>query len=222
MSLPDPQTVRAELWAVLDALQKAEDVLEPSSQRNMADRLVPVYNYVSEQVDQRGATNLLWKLSARDARQRETLSVERQALEQHKSFVERTFDSAEKHFKTVQLAGYAVFFAIWGFTRQWMFPAAEALAALLMILSATLFVAWEIYKSSTLAAVLRKHARISSQGIDHFLTSRPSAIASKGGAISFFSRARVWVWFLCVTPAVCALGIMVVSIVVHLINVSNT
>src|SRR5690606_34242798 len=114
----------------------------------MAERLVPVYNYVSAQVEQRGGLNLLYAQSARDAKAREVLSTEREALKKHKDFVELNFDSAEKHFKTVQLAGYAVFFAVWGFTRQWIPPVAEALAALLMILSASFFVSWELAKAS--------------------------------------------------------------------------
>lgn len=222
MSLPDPKSIRAELWNVFDTLQKAERALSQSEQREMADRLTSVYNYVAAQVEQPGAMNFLYAQSARDAKTRELLSTEREELKTHKEFVELNFDSAEKHFKTVQLAGYAVFFAVWGFTRQWIPPVAEALAALLMILSALFFVSWELAKTSTLAAILRRHASISSQGLDHFLISRSSRFATKSHAISFFSQARVWAWWLCVVPALFALGTMVSSIVAHLFTVARS
>nr|WP_298163726.1 hypothetical protein [uncultured Pseudomonas sp.] len=186
----------------------------------MTAQLETVFNYVSAQVKAPGVTNTIYAQSAHDAKVREQLTIERQELDKHKAFVELNFDSAEKHFKTVQLAGYAVFFAIWGFTRQWIPPTAEAFAALSMIVSAVVFVFWELGKASTLAAILRKHAHVSGQGLDHFLVTRSSKFASKNQAISFFSGARVWVWWLCVLPALCAVGIMVGSTVLHLLGLA--
>lgn len=232
MSQRNPETIRQDLLSIIEVLKKAEDVLQPIEQRRMAENLSEVYNYVSEQVDNPGGANYLRRLSAQSAKEEELKSIERTALKdlqaiyllalnQHKAFVDHNFENAEKHFKTVQLAGYAVFFAVWGFTREWMSPFAEASAALLMMLSALIFVLWEIGKTSILASILKRNAGISSDGLDKFLIALSSHFKSKSNAISFFSRARFWVWLPCIILAFFAFGIVFIKIFIHLLEVAK-
>jgi hypothetical protein len=216
MSLNDPQDIRIGFWSVIERLQKADAPISQTEQKRIAEELSLVYNYVAQQVEGRGAANLLYAQSARDAKMREQLALERKVLEQHKTFVEVNFEGAEKHFKAVQLAGYAVYFATWGFTRQWASPFFEVIGALLMIFSASIFVLWELLKTSILASILKRNAKISESGLDAFLATRHSQFSSTNRAISFFSRSRVWVWRFCVIPAVLALGFLVASLITHL------
>jgi len=218
MTLSDPQEIRKDLYSVMEALQTPTAPLEPAAQRGLGERLAPVYNYVSGQVEEPNGLNLLHARSALDARQKERMLQEHAALEQHKAFVEKSFDNAEKHFKTVQLAGYAVFFTAWGFAREWMTPSTGVIAALLMIASASVFVIWELTKSSVLATVIHNHANVSGNGIEAYLAKRSAHFATRSRAMSFFSSARLWVWWLCVVPATGALALVVGSLVKHLIT----
>jgi len=201
----------------MESLQVSTEPLEPASQRGLRERLVPIYNYVSAQIEQRNGVNLLYAHSALDARQKERMLQEHAALEQHKVFVEKSFDNAEKHFKTVQIAGYAVFFTVWAFTREWVTPSTGVIAALLMIASASVFVVWEITKASVLASVIRNHANVSGDGIETYLAKRSVHFSTRSRAMSFFSSARLWVWWICVVPATGALALVVGSLIRHLI-----
>ncbi|MEN1943212.1 hypothetical protein WCE55_05030 [Luteimonas sp. MJ293] len=217
MPFSDPQDIRKDLYSVMETLRTPTAPLEPAAQRGLGERLVPIYNYVSAQVEQRNGLNLLYAHSALDARQKERMLQEHAALEQHKAFVEKSFDNAEKHFKTVQLAGYAVFFTVWGFTREWMTPSTGVIAALLMIASASVFVVWELTKASVLASIIRNHATVSASGIEKYLAKRSVHFSTRSRAMSFFSSARLWVWWICVVPATGALALIVGSLVKHFI-----
>lgn len=214
----DPETIRQELLSILEVLQKAEDVIQTNEQQKMAEKLSEVYSYVSEQVEKPGGANFLRRQAASNAKQADLQAAERKEMSQQKEFIEKNFDNAEKHFKTFQLAGYAVFFAVWGFTQEWIPKFAAALAVLPMMFSASIFVLWEIVKTSILASMLRKNALINTDNISKFLIDRSSHLDSKNGAILFFSRARLLIWWLCIIPAFFALAIMFINIILYIIN----
>jgi hypothetical protein len=217
MSLPDPKDIRADFWTIMQAMNKADRELTVSEQKGIGEKMVPIYNYLSAQVEGRSGINVIHAQSAHVAKIQQELSAERATLKEHQAFVARNFESAEKYFKTIQLAGYAVFFAIWGFAHAWVPQIAQAVAALLMVLSALVFVAWELFKTSILATILSKSAGLASGGVEQFIRRRSSQFASTERAINFFAHARVYAWWLCVVPAVAALCVLVSYIVVFLI-----
>lgn len=169
MPLKDPKHLQEEFWRVLKQLQTADAPLEINQQHQLSDQLVDVYNYVSAQANKRGnSLNTLHALSAHDAKLQK-LNKEQNNLNNHRKFVEDTVEKADQYLKTIQLAGYAAFFAAWGFTCHSLPSSAEAVAAILMIFSATLFIAWEIFKASILVILLRSHAQLGTSRIEEFV-----------------------------------------------------
>ena len=58
------------------------------------------------------------------------------------------YSNARSYNNLLIIAGYAVFFAIWGFLRDDISRSASHLALLLMLVSAVVFVLWEVAKMS--------------------------------------------------------------------------
>lgn len=217
MSLQDPNKLLSQFWEHMSQLQNASRELSPSEQHQMADKLTEVYNYVSEQTNDRSnAVRAMYAQSAQAQKLRDTLASDREQLEKHEQFVTSNFERADTYLKTIQLAGYAVFFAAWGFTQDTMGPNAGAWSALLMIVSAVIFVGWEIFKVSLLSILLRKHANLGTSQVEQFVISRSSQFSSESSAILWFSSVRVWVWFACIIPAVIAVIILLIGIIGHL------
>jgi hypothetical protein len=71
--------------------------------------------------------------------------AERKRIDATHELVARMFDHASSYTNAVIVAGYAGFFAIWGFTRDIVPPLWHAVAALLFAASATAFVLWQVY-----------------------------------------------------------------------------
>jgi len=209
MSLKDPEVILREFNAVIEKLRQAKAPLSPADQRAMADELTDTYNYVSGSSRKRSLQNYIYSQSAHDARVKEQLEEERKQMELHKSFVESSFDKADQYLRTIQLGGYAAFFAVWGMTREWLTPFWGVLAAILMIVSATIFVIWEIWKSTLLSLVLKHHASIGSSSIEGFIRTRMSKLILERSKITKLAQARASVWIACVVPAVLSLVILV-------------
>lgn len=219
MSLHHPQELVTRFSKHLHELQQATEPLSPADQHRRADDLVEVYNYISAQSDKRGSTiNAIHVQSARDQRLREMLAEDRKQLEQHHQFVQLNFEHADKYLKTIQLAGYAVLFAAWGVTRESIGTYAGAFSALLMLVSAVIFVVWEIFKATIFSALLRKHAQLSTAKFEEFIVRRSSHFANENTAIRWFASIRVWVWLSCIIPAGTAVLILVFEVFCHILG----
>jgi hypothetical protein len=218
MARPDPKEVQASLWEVTEKLNKASEPLPVTEQKQFGNRLFEVYNYVAAQVSSdKNLVNIMWGQSAHDARVKAQLEAEQKNLAEHQNFIEVNFDNADRYLKTIQLAGYALFFAVWGFTREWLIPEVEAVAAILMVVSAVIFVSWEIAKASVLVALLRKHAKIGLSNLDTFILGRSDNFSSRRRAVAWFAATRVWVWWSCVIPAAIAVVLLLGGFVSHLL-----
>lgn len=219
MSLHDPKELVDRFWNHLHELQEAAEPLSPVDQHRRADDLVEVYNYISAQSDERANTiNAVHVQSARDQKLRETLAIDRKQLEQHQQFVQINFEHADKYLKTIQLAGYAVFFAALGLTQESIGAYAGAFSALLMLVSAAIFVVWEIVKATIFSALLRKHAQLSMAKFEEFIVQRSSHFTNENTAIRWFASIRVWVWLSCVIPAGTAVLILVLGVFGHILG----
>lgn len=218
MARPDPKELQASLWEVTEKLNRASEPLPVTEQKKIGHQLFDVYNYVAAQVNNdKNTVNLIWGQSAHDAKVKAQLKAEQNNLNEHQKFIEVNFDNADRYLKTIQLAGYALFFAVWGFTRGWVKPEFEAVAAIMMVVSAAIFVSWEIAKASVLVALLRKHAKIALSGLDTFILARSEKFSSRPRAVTWFAASRVWVWWSCVIPAAIAVILLLGALVSHLL-----
>lgn len=209
MSLKDPQTLLQELNTVREKLRQAEAPLSQHEQRAMADALTDVYNYVSAASRKSSLTNYTHTTSAHDARVKKQLEEERQQLEMHRKFVEDSFDKADQYLRTIQMGGYAAFFAVWGVTRDWLTPSGAALAAILMTVSATTFIVWEMWRSTILSLALKTHASISGSRIEEFVRTRMSKLIYERATVTSLAQSRASVWLVCVLFAALSLIVLV-------------
>jgi hypothetical protein len=65
-------------------------------------------------------------------------------LEEQRRHVGETYKHATGYTNVVVLAGYAAFFALWTTSRQYLHPQLGSLAALLMTISCSAFVLWQV------------------------------------------------------------------------------
>ncbi len=190
--------------------------LNPAERQKIADDLTEIFNYVSASSQKPSLTNHLYALSAHDAREKEQMELERQELADLKKFVEQSFEKSDQYLNTIQVGGYAVFFTIWGFSREWIGPLWEVLAAVLMIISASSFIIWEVGKNYLLVNVLRRHTSISSGGLQNFLQSRLLRLTEGGSILLSLAQARATVWMVCTTTAVVAVAILVARLLIYI------
>jgi hypothetical protein len=85
------------------------------------------------------------------------------------------FEQQVAYTNTIALVGYAAFFAIWGFTRDAMTTRLNLLAAILMLISCSTFVLWEVYRmvadaraTNTIAAALQHGGQGGLQAIERY------------------------------------------------------
>jgi len=204
----------------LEKLRSAEQSVSPEEQRRIANSLGPVYNYVSLQTRSKDINNTLIWNSANNEKIRKQREEDQKNLTQHQKFVEANFDNADKYLKTIQLVGYTIFFTAIGFLRDSIPTHLEKWAILLLILSAFVFVSWEVLKATILSALLRKHSQVALSNLESFITNRTKNFKSKNRAILWFSKVRVFVWFGCVVPASFSLLILIYSIIVQILPTS--
>jgi hypothetical protein len=82
------------------------------------------------------------------------MALQRQQAEQVDAItaaIGKRLERASGYTKAVVAIGYGAIFGIWGFSKDLMPPKAQATVALLMILSAGVFVLWEVYSHLTSA-----------------------------------------------------------------------
>jgi len=209
MSLKNSQERLTLLNSIIQELRNDNASLGSAERRKMADDLSEIYNYVSATSQKPSITNIIHAKSSHDARVKKEREVDREILNSHKQFVETSFAKADQYLKTIQLGAYAAFFTIWGFTRQWLDPKLSAIAAILMIISATTFVVYEIYKSTILALALKKHASISSSGLEEFIQNRFAKFVSEKSNVLSLAKSRATVWVICISTGFVSLAILV-------------
>ena len=180
-----------------------------AEQHKLASNMSPMYNYVSAQSRKVNITNFLYSQSAHDAELRTLQEQDIQQLNLHRSFVEGCFEKADQYLRAIQLAGYATFFGLWSFTRAWLPLHIEILTGLLLTFSASIFIGWEIFKSTFLSIAIRKHAKIAGlKNIELFIKQRVKRLQQKSSAIIWFARLRLWIWIVCLVPAVVSISLL--------------
>lgn len=71
--------------------------------------------------------------------------VDRKMLEAHKELVAHAYSQAQAYTNLIMVAGYAGYFTLWGFIRDYLTRATEFWSALLLSVSLSGFVLWEVY-----------------------------------------------------------------------------
>jgi uncharacterized membrane protein (DUF2068 family) len=74
--------------------------------------------------------------------------------------VSATFDKAVAYTNVIVIGGYAAFFGLWSLTKQYMTAMQARWAALLMLLSASTFVFFEVYKMIVTTKALHDRAKL--------------------------------------------------------------
>lgn len=213
MALKEPK----ELLRVFDkALTKirSADPMSPADRRQIADELSEVYNYVSAATRKPSLTNALHSMSAHDAKIAKQLEMERQTLRQHQEFVKDNFDKAEQYLKAIQLGGYAAFFALWSTVGMQLTAIWAALCGLLMLISVTAFVTWEVCKSAILVFSLKRNASLGEGRLESFLQKRVLTLTRDRPAVLLLAHSRPTVWLLTFIPAIAAVGILLCQLLV--------
>lgn len=218
MTEPSPEEVRERLHAVYAKLLNAERPLRIDEQRKLAAELTDIYNYVSASVSQPSLLNVIGAQAAQREAVRKQLELDQKNLESHKTFVESTFERADQFFRAVQVAGYAAFFGLWALTKDFIDREWAALAALVMLFSASVFVMWEVAKATVLALALRRDARIASSSLEEFVSRRGEGILSKSARVTTLVQWRSTFWILSVVPALTSVIILGSQLGVYLIG----
>jgi hypothetical protein len=193
------------IFAVI--IKKVEDgqPLDPS----MSPDLWDIYNYFYDLNTEPSFTRGLHAQSAHRAGLQEQLAQDRKLFNDHKQFIENNFDKADQYLRTIQLGGYAAFFAVWGLTRDWLVHGWSVIAVLLMLVSATVFVAWEIFKSTLLVRLMKHHASISSGGLEKFVHSRLSTLSEDKSLTMPEAKWCEVIWLICVGTTAPSLFILI-------------
>lgn len=211
MALKDPSELLRTFDAALERLRSESDLTQ-SQQRQLANELADVYNYVSATTRKPSLQNTMQTQSAQQAKQREQLEQERQALQAHKDFVTENFDRAEQHLRAIQVGGYAAFFGLWTVTASWLDPVWSSLAALLMLISATVFVVWEVARATILSLCLKRHSAIGSLPLEKFIQRRGKVLTDEKAVVLMLAKSRSTVWLFSVVPAAGAIAIMMLQL----------
>lgn len=210
-----PEEILTNFYNCMQKIQGSDD-LDRATRKKIHNDLIEAYNYLSGLHKRPSAERFIRSQSAHDAKQQEQLEKERHLLNEHKSFVENSIDKADQYLKTIQLGGYAAFFAVWGITSPSLNYTLKTTTAILMILSAIAFVGWEIWKATILTLALKRHASITS-GLENFVQNRYHEVIQKNSLSIARIKQRAWVWLFCIGTAIPALLILLTALIVDLI-----
>jgi hypothetical protein len=221
MATKDIRVFLRKFKAILERLKGSKNDLSPSEQQEMARELQEIYGYMSEIGRKPSIQTVLHSQAAQRTFIQNQFVKEKEQLDLHRKFVESISDKADQYLRTIQLGGYAIFFAVWGITREWLMPFWGSLAAILMIISAAIFITWEIWKSTILSLTLKQHAIIPSLPIEDFIRTRMSKLIFIQSNITRLAKARAIIWIICVIPACLSLIILVWQLLKMIINQFN-
>lgn len=219
MTLKEPQEIQKKFSQILDRLFSADKPMSAAEQRRLGAEMGDIFNYTSAQSQKPNFINFLHSQSAHDAQLKKLQQQDIEQLNLHRSFVESCFEKADQYLKAIQLAGYATFFGLWSFTKGWLPAYIEILTILLLTFSASVFIGWEIFKSTFLSIAMRKHARIAgATNVEIFITKRIKRLQDKSSAILWFAGLRLWIWLICLIPAVASISLLLIYFVVKLLK----
>lgn len=191
--------------------------IPPDIRRQMWEDLSDIYNYLSGLNRQPSFERVIRSQSAHLDKQQKESEKERSLLKEHRAFVETNIEKADQYLRTIQIAGYTAFFAMWGFTQTHIDPTWAKIALLLMILSAIVFIGWEIWKATILSLSLKRHASITSDA-EIFVRNRMEAVVAKNMTIKFQTHGRFIVWIFCICTSSVSTLIIIVSILTSLFS----
>ena len=217
MSLLDPKEIFQKFHDFWSALSKAEEPLSAAEQKRMASDLTDVFNYLSASTKKQNPFNSIYSQSASDARLKEQLTADRAQLDTQRDFIESSYEKVEQYFRTIQLAGYAAFFGLWSLSKDYLPEKYALYSLLLMIVSALVFMFWEILKSSIITLAIKDHAKIGSNSIENFIASRVK-IRGRSSAIFLVTKYRFIPWFLSISSGAASVIILITLLVCRVIN----
>ena len=211
MHLPEPKEIVFSFQKAWSELSDAKEPLSPEAQRKMAQDTGEVLNYLSATTAESSMLNHMYSQSAHDARVKQQLSAERNQLELHREFIESSFEKVDQYLRTIQLAGYAAFFGLWSLSKSHITDNQAHLALILMLVSASVFMFWEILKSSVLALTIRDHSKIGLNSVEEFIITR-GKLKGKSSAVYLVSKYRIYPWFISVSSAALSLGFLIFAL----------
>lgn len=203
MEHPTPEEIRIELDEIIGKLI-SDTPMNTHERKMIAMGLWVTHSYVAAHCKDNSPQNGLYRSiaekAARDKRQEEDMA----ALREHQAFVERIFEKSEQYLKTIQLGGYAAFFGIWSITEKHLTSWTSSVAALLMIISISAFILWEVYKATILALTVKGNALASSTSLPRFVQIRMQTIRSINASFRVLSVVRPVALFISIVPALFA------------------
>lgn len=198
-----PEEIRIEFHEIYGQLT-SDDPMSTRERQQIAIGLLVPYSYVAAHCKDNSPVNGVYKFAAekaaRDKRQEEDMT----ALREHQAFVERIFEKSEQYLKTIQLGGYAAFFGLWSITEKHLTSLTSSVAALLMIISISAFILWEVYKATVLALAVKGNALTSSASLPRFVQTRMQTIRSVNASFRVLSVVRPVTLFISIVPALFA------------------
>lgn len=218
VALLEPKEIHKKFSESFSLLYHAEKPLSAEDQRKMAHDLESVNNYLFSITREKNALNLIHSMSAHDARLKEQFNADREQFDTHRAFIESSYEKVEQYFRTIQLAGYAAFFGLWNLSKDYLSEKYALYSLLLMIVSALVFMFWEVFKSSIIILEIKGHAKIGSNSVEEFIKSRVK-IRGKGSAISIVTRYRVVPWFISILSATASIVILITLFVCRVIEI---
>lgn len=218
MALLDPKEIYKKFSNSFSLLHHAKEPLSANDQRKMAHDLVSVNNYLLSITKETNALNLLYSQSAHDARVKEQFDADREQFDAHRAFIESSYEKVEQYFRTIQLAGYAAFFGLWNLSKDYLPEKYALYSLLLMIVSALVFMFWEVLKSSIIILEIKGHAKTGSNSVENFIKSRVK-IRGKGSAISIVTKYRFIPWFISISAATASIMILITLFVCRVIEI---
>lgn len=144
-------------------------------------------------------------------------SQQNEQLENTIKIITAVYSSARAYTNVVIIAGYAAFFAAWGFLRNDISHRASLFALLLMMVSATVFVFFEIGKMIWSSLSIRRYSQ-ALYGEDPLGAVKSLGETEQREAVVF---GRIWIWMLIVTIVfgVAALGVLAFNLVTVLLQI---
>ncbi len=132
-----------------------------------------------------------------------------------------TFDRGAAYTNLITLGGYAGIFGIWSYTRVQLSPGATILVALLLIISLTVFISFEVYKIvHTTQVGLKQRALIVSEANPEEFIRRLEALKREVNEEGLRWYLPIWVIHLVVTmvTALGAIGLLVFNFLAVLLG----
>lgn len=198
-----PEEIRIEFQELIDKLA-TDAPMNARERQTVAMELLGPFSYVAAHCKDNSPVNGAYKFAAEQAAKKKQHAEDIKALSEHQAFVERIFEKSEQYLKTIQLGGYAAFFGIWSITEKHLTSWTSSVAALLMIISISAFILWEVYKATVLALAVKGNALTSSASLPRFVQTRMQTIRSINASFRVLSVVRPVTLFISIVPALFA------------------